>query len=819
LATSEKLESLLEPGPESVEPALDDELPVLLPFAPLLPPDPPASLKPAPEEPPLLLPPAAPLLLALLPLLDPLPPLIPLLLTPPPLLLLKDRPLLLPPALPELDPAPTEELDAPPFPGASRAASAWVAGVDWPPHLKSEVPSISSQTLTPNHLRIHTLYQRFRLLTSHLRRKALSHRNLARHRQGPCTGARRGNDYGQSFRAGARAADTLLVEPDRQRLGRVTALVIGALLGLACVTVHPRIRSAHQAASGGPAQPARLDPQVVAATMARLRGVAYDEGISVHMLEGPEFIRQLHAHDSAPPSTALPNRFWTAFHFSADEQVAARATHSATDASIAGFYDPSRDELYVRRTFQSATSERFTVAHEVAHGVQHRLGVMPYSGAIEEGLARRALVEGDADLMAAAYLAMQAHRSVGVSVARLGDAMKKMSVSDLTEVLHESPSVASAPPLVRARMFFPYVEGTAFATAIYQSGGFALLNAALAHPPVTTEQVLHPKKYLAGEGAIPVSAPVVDGVSIVDQGTLGELQTGVYLSQCMDPRNARQAAEGWGGDAYTIAVDDSGAPAVLWRTVWDNEEAAERFEEAVRARDHCGEAVRAPVTYRRGTSVGVVDAPDPGRFSSQSVLAPAQPVRSPQPPLGKVALRTFSAPETQFLHQGRLTDRTFTSSALGLSVDIPAGFWGDTPPYGGELTMDEHSTSGGVLFVFEPDSAELESQVAEKLATSAFGLKTGFAGKRRAYQMDLPAGRAEVQELVVGAFRLLAAFVAACDGQAVLVLYSVWPDEWLGSGAAIAESWLDGVRLSDDSPACRYLSVLDNAGALAPGGR
>src|SRR5215471_16330927 len=56
------------------------------------------------------------------------------------------------------------------------------------------------------------------------------------------------------------------------------------------------------------------------------------------------------------------------------------------------------------------------------------------------------------------------------------------------------PPPATVPPFVRNLLTFPYPTGEAFVQALQSSGGEGRVNEAFEHPPLSTEQVLHPSK-------------------------------------------------------------------------------------------------------------------------------------------------------------------------------------------------------------------------------------------------------------------------------------------------------------------------------------
>src|SRR6185436_4948214 len=83
-------------------------------------------------------------------------------------------------------------------------------------------------------------------------------------------------------------------------------------------------------------------------------------------------------------------------------------------------------------------------------------------------------------------------------------------------------------------------------------------------PPASTEQVLHPEKFEAGEAPREVSIPYApQGAISLGEGVLGELLCRTLLGE-----GSEAAAAGWGGDRYR-AWDVGGHTLVVWRSVWD----------------------------------------------------------------------------------------------------------------------------------------------------------------------------------------------------------------------------------------------------------
>ena len=142
-----------------------------------------------------------------------------------------------------------------------------------------------------------------------------------------------------------------------------------------------------------------------------------------------------------------------------------------------------------------------------------------------------------------------------------------------------------------AQVTFSYFGGQRFVDELREAadGGWDLVDFAYQRRlPATTEQILHPEKYLEDEGALPVP-DIPDpgpGWEEVDTGTVGEFFTREILRQDAEEIGADEAAEGWGGDRYEFfrrkgapseCTDDcheDNALAIVWRGD-DEEEALE----------------------------------------------------------------------------------------------------------------------------------------------------------------------------------------------------------------------------------------------------
>jgi hypothetical protein len=254
---------------------------------------------------------------------------------------------------------------------------------------------------------------------------------------------------------------------------------------------------------------------------------------------------------------------------------------------VAGFYDPLSDEMLVLFDGNPGPTEYF-YSHEVIHALQDAYldpdnlmeDLTDLNG--DQTLATVALYEGDAVAGSAAFL--ERHPALTVALLR--------------EVERDSPVMDAAPAAVVVPLLFPYTAGAAFVDRLLDEGGWDAIDAAYGDIPASTEQILHPLKYLERDEpsllALPDPASVLGADwRVVDEDTLGELQTAVLLANFEPgegfhamtgdialPEAARNAAAGWDGDHFAL-WEDGDRETLIWRSVWDTPEDARAFSRAL----------------------------------------------------------------------------------------------------------------------------------------------------------------------------------------------------------------------------------------------
>ncbi len=215
-----------------------------------------------------------------------------------------------------------------------------------------------------------------------------------------------------------------------------------------------------------------------------------------------------------------------------------------------------------------AEDARKALAHEAVHILQGEFQPLERA-TYDEDKAWSALIEGDADFSASKYI-------------------EKASQTELLPTIDKPPGISSSqipetprPQALDRLLYFPYQYGKAFASLLYQKGGWQKLNEAYQTPPSTTEQVMHPEKYLINEGPKNIKAPTLNipGWEERRSDRFGEYFIKVTLETKLTEPEASRAAQGWGGDRLTYYEGQEDF-LFVWQTVWDSNEDAVEFSEA-----------------------------------------------------------------------------------------------------------------------------------------------------------------------------------------------------------------------------------------------
>lgn len=236
---------------------------------------------------------------------------------------------------------------------------------------------------------------------------------------------------------------------------------------------------------------------------------------------------------------------------------------------VVGYYDPDSAALYVVEgtdPFQI----RLVLAHELVHALQGQYmdlnGVMQLRRQNDRRMAGHAVLEGQAT-----YALLKATLSAD-QLAQLGDLWDQVRRALRNETFGAMPAFSSAPLIIREGLLFPYLAGSEFMrwfeSAYPDTVPFGR------RLPTSTEQILHPERYRDGDHPVTLRF-AADGALYED--TWGEFETRLVLQELTGSKSmGRAGALGWDGDRFAVFADGADH-ALVWWTVWDSEQAAEKF--------------------------------------------------------------------------------------------------------------------------------------------------------------------------------------------------------------------------------------------------
>ncbi len=287
---------------------------------------------------------------------------------------------------------------------------------------------------------------------------------------------------------------------------------------------------------------------------------------------------------------------------------------------VVGYYDPDAGEMVIRddvmatllRGGPAAEEPEGILVHELVHALQdqhHDLQALyDQDRSNDASGALRSLVEGDATLaMVALGARMGDVQRLSQQIAGNVPTLEEMMVD--TAMPQGGMTLSQAPAIVRATLVVPYLAGLGFCTYWASKGGWAAVEQQFEHLPESTEQVLHPEKSASGESPVAIALPELElgaeglGTEVVDEDTLGELELAVYFGQGRTSGVHADAAAGWAGDRLRVYRGGPMGTAVVWLTLWDDEEEALEAEAAAR---QVGQGVDGGHVEREGRALVIL---------------------------------------------------------------------------------------------------------------------------------------------------------------------------------------------------------------------
>jgi hypothetical protein len=304
---------------------------------------------------------------------------------------------------------------------------------------------------------------------------------------------------------------------------------------------------------------------------------------------------------------------------------------------VAGFYDTTTQVMNVIPLRGAAVGaslsllEETIFVHEYTHALQDQHfglnALIDETGgeSPDAALARLSLIEGDATAVMQVYLQQVIERSPLAALALLAEGAQ-------VGALALPPGI---PEILATELLFPYEAGLNFVVTLFETGGWDAVNAAYASPPATTEQILQPRKYLTGEGALPVTLP--DYLTVLGPDwtprwdtTLGQFYIREFLAAHLPANQAAAAAQGWGGDRFVLysrGADSVWALRLRWDTPSEQTEFTAALQEYLQARFGspsalgCWSSIEETLCVDGGEAIGTLIVGAPDRALAQALIA------------------------------------------------------------------------------------------------------------------------------------------------------------------------------------------------------
>ncbi len=238
---------------------------------------------------------------------------------------------------------------------------------------------------------------------------------------------------------------------------------------------------------------------------------------------------------------------------------------SGYTGSIRGLYaNHTLDFIQRGRHTITSQSARALVDHEGVHGLQDQyfdlgnIEEIQMKSHYDKGYSIQALIEG--------------HASYAM-IFNYGDQSRIGKMLDM-------PFVNKRGKLASLDKIFFYSIGAKFVKYLHEQGGWELVNYAFRNLPVSSEQLMHPDKYIGGEEPVYVSLDELNLPDVVmGEDEVGEIRMAYNLMTFGVPEEqALEAAAGWDGDKNVVYYNEERNRVISeWKVVFESEKDAEEF--------------------------------------------------------------------------------------------------------------------------------------------------------------------------------------------------------------------------------------------------
>nr|MBK7065783.1 hypothetical protein [Deltaproteobacteria bacterium] len=321
----------------------------------------------------------------------------------------------------------------------------------------------------------------------------------------------------------------------------------------------PALVAARDATAGAPGGRLMDLAGETAVTMARIRGLSLQHEVRRGVMDRDAIVSRLRektAREYPPGEILLEGELYKRLGLLPEAMDYERTMFDLLEEQVAGFYDPDEQTLYIAGWLPSA-AQPVTMAHEITHALQDQhfqIGRYTHHvrGRGDAQTAAMAVIEGDATASMLDFM-----------LAPMGRRTRDMP--DVTAMVAsqlqgaDQMRLREAPRALRESLLFPYLAGLGMCVRALRAGeGYSRVDALLATPPQSTEQVLHEAKLAAREAPVMVPSRVPPALAgeyeVAYHDVMGELGSRLFFYSAMPDARAHSAAQGWGGDHAVLLV-------------------------------------------------------------------------------------------------------------------------------------------------------------------------------------------------------------------------------------------------------------------------
>lgn len=338
----------------------------------------------------------------------------------------------------------------------------------------------------------------------------------------------------------------------------------------------------------------------------RFRGRPFKQPVQPRFMTRPElqeYMLKEFKKEISPEEMRFMDRSLKVFGYApADLDVEETLLKLYTE-EVAGFYNPRTKEMFlIREEPKQGTlgifrklvgmkdfdkdEQKTTLAHEMTHALADQyydLQAMTDASSDNDDVAMAisALIEGEATLLMLGEMLSDDRDEADIWLVRGSQVEATFGFAASAAMVFGGRTMRNAPAIFRKTLIFPYHKGTVFTVELGQNSDWSRIDRAFTDPPLSTEQILHPEKYLGEERDVPTAIEFPSSAerlgpkwNRLGDNSLGELQIQILFSE---QREGKKAAAGWDGDRFEVYEHKQGHLGLAWYTVWDSKDDAAQF--------------------------------------------------------------------------------------------------------------------------------------------------------------------------------------------------------------------------------------------------